>query len=162
MPDYNIYIHAYGGNSGGDGEKSPTRPWDNQVDSGDSSVFKSAQQLINQGQEIASSGFGSLINTGVSALVKAIPAIALIYTLGKVVDSVVNVTSQNIENYTGYYQFSVGLNNFKTITTNVINPIGMATKYIKTQIEYQKRNNQLEQQKLLVGDSTFRYYKIGI
>ena len=156
MADYNIYIHSYSENTGGSGSEpgfSLVKPWSNQPATGGVASFQTFQNVAHNAEQIATVGFAPYINTGVAALGKVVPAIAIIYAVAKIADKIVTTGLEHVETYTGHYEYSMGWNNFKTDIANTVNPIGVAIKNYKRQKEYDLKNLQIEQERKLVGNS---------
>lgn len=152
MPDYNIFIHT--NNEGGMSNK--TKPWANQENGGGengANAFTVGTNVINGASSFASSGFTPYAETGVSQLSKVAPAIALGVTVAKLADKVMTTGFNHLETYTGHYEYSLELNNFKTALHNVMNPIGTFMKVLHRQYQFKLQNQRLDQERTLVGNS---------
>lgn len=160
--DYNIYIR---GKSTTDQGTIDTVPFDNRpgiVDGSEESVAPFIQKGISEAEDVLGGGFSSAINTGVAMLTKAVPWLALLYTATKITDKVITTGATHMEDYTGNYNFSMGLNNLKTTINNVINPAGYGTKVLHFEMQANKERKRIEQEKQLIGNSMLGKVKIGI
>ena len=144
---YHIYLHSNEGNS----LASNTQPKSAEESMGGAFSVKSA---FKGAQQFASSGFSSTINTGVSALSKAVPAVAVAVIAAKVIDSVLETGFKHLQSYTGNYQYSMGYNNFKTVVGYIINPVSLLKKSMELHFEQQKFNDKQKEYRTLMGEST--------
>lgn len=143
---YHIYIHSNEGSS----LASNTQPKDSSETMG--GVF-TAKSAFKGAQQFASGGFSSAINTGVAALSKAVPVVAVAVVAAKVVDGVLTTGFKHLESYTGNYQYSMEYNNFKTNIGYAINPIKLLKKQLEINFESQKFNNKQKEYRSLMGES---------
>ena len=149
MPqDYNIYIHSDEGKGVDIGKN--TVPFANQ-ENVDDNAFNSIKSGIQKAESIATGGFGGVINTGVAALGRAIPQIALIVAAGAVANKVVTTGFQHLECYTGNFEYSLGLNNFKAAIGRTLNPIGTFFKAQHIQAQAHKQNAAIREGNRLFG-----------
>jgi len=143
MADYHIYLHSNTSSS----IKSHTEPKEETM----GGAFSTIQTGIAKVQQFSNSGFQSYISTGVAALSKAIPPIALAIAVAKITDKVVSTGFGHLESYTGHYEYSLAYNNFKSGVGALINPIGTAKRLANIYLEQDKFNRRQEQVKSLVG-----------
>lgn len=152
MADYNIYIHSFMG-GGGAAESSPTKPWANQSQGGETSMFQTLQEVADNAQQLATSGVSNYAAMGVAQLSKASPFIALVVGSIVVGNKILTTGFRNVETYLGNYEYSMRFNNFKTTISNFLNPIGTGYKFFARNYQYQLQNERTEQQRLLFGNS---------
>jgi len=146
MADYHIYLHSNEGSS----LQSNLQPKDSKESMGGAFSAKAAYNEVSQ---FMSSGFSSAINTGVAALSKALPVIAVAAIAVKVADSVVETGFHHLESYTGNYQYSMQYNNFKTIFGMVLNPYKAIKSQLHIQAEQKKFNDKQREYRTLMGES---------
>lgn len=160
MPDYHIYIH---GDGNGESIGGQTKPYQN---SGDGTAFSntkpSPMDVINKTQDVAQHGFGSLINTGVAALSKIAPPVAIAVAIIKATDKVLTTGFAHQEKWNGNYENSVGYNNFKTELGNFINPMKYGYTMVMREKEFELQNRGTVQQNRLVGSSILKDMKRGV
>lgn len=154
--DYNIYIHSNEG-IGSDISKT-TVPFTNQK-SVDDNAFNTVNAGIKKAEEIATNGFGGIVNTGVAMLGKTIPFVATAVMLGVVADKVMTTGFQHLECYTGNYAYSMGYNNFKAAIGRTLNPIGTFFKAQHIQAQAHKQNAAIREGNRLFG---LTQTKIGV
>lgn len=153
MADYNIYIHSNSG-SGGNGTSSQTTPFANRPAGEGDSIFEAATQGIHQTEQFATSGFNGLARTGVAMLSKAAPQVALAVAVIGITNKVLTLGSSYVETYTGFYEFATEYNNFKTVVSNILNPVGVFLKEAHRSYQFRLQNEKIEQTRTLVGNST--------
>lgn len=154
--DYNIYIHSNEG-TGSDISKT-TVPFTNQK-SVDDNAFNTVNAGIKKAEELATNGFGGIVNTGVAMLSKAVPFVATAVMLGVVADKVITTGFQHLETYTGNFEYSLGLNNFKAGIGRTLNPIGTFFKVKHIQAQAHKENEAIREGNRLFG---ITQNKIGV
>ena len=148
--DYHIYLHSDsngGSRSTGGGH---TKPFSVKKDESFGSMIQPAKQLMSN---VAN---GNVVNTGVSALAKIAPWVAVVVAAVKIADKVVTTGFAHQEEYTGNYTNNVVYNNFKTQLSNAMNPIGWARKLVHNEFQFHKRELAREQEKVLLGNSTLQ------
>lgn len=154
--DYNIYIHSNEGT--GSNLRKTTIPFANQ-ESVDDNAFQTVQKGIKEAEEIATNGFGGIINTGVAKLGKAFPIVAGVVMAGVVTDKVMTTGFGHLESYTGNFEYAMGYNNFKAAVGRALNPIGTYFKAKHIQAEANKQNDAIMKQNRLFG---LTQTKIGV
>lgn len=154
--NYNIYLHSNEG-MGSDLGKA-TVPFANQQNV-DDNAFNTVRKGIQQAENLATHGFGGVINTGVAALGRALPQIALVVAAGAVVDKVLTTGFQHLETYTGNFNYSLGMNNFKAALGRTLNPIGTFFKTMHIQAQANKQNAAIRENNRLFG---ITQTKIGV
>lgn len=154
--NYNIYLHSDEG-MGSDLGKS-TVPFANQEKVSDN-AFNTIKSGIQKAENIATGGFGGVINTGVAALGKVVPQIALVVAAGAVANKVITTGFQHLETYTGNFEYSLGLNNFKAGLGRTLNPIGTFFKVKHIQAQAYKENEAIREGNRLFG---ITQNKIGV
>lgn len=154
--NYNIYLHSDEG-MGSDLGKS-TVPFANQEKVSDN-AFNTIKSGIQKAENIATGGFGGVINTGVAALGKVVPQIALVVAAGAVANKVITTGFQHLETYTGNFEYSLGLNNFKAGLGRALNPIGTFFKVKHIQAQAYKENEAIREGNRLFG---ITQNKIGV
>lgn len=154
--DYNIYIHSNEGT--GSNLRKTTVPFANQ-ESVDDNAFQTVQKGIKEAEELATNGFGGVVNTGVAALGRAIPQIAMIVAAGAVANKVITTGFQHLETYTGNFEYSLGLNNFKAALGRTLNPVGTFFKVKHIQAQAHKENEAIREGNRLFG---ITQNKIGV
>ena len=152
--DYHIYIHSKSDGSSG----SKTQPFSAKSD-GDSSFKTSASQAYKAGQTIAS---GQTVSTGVAALSKAVPAIAIAIAAIKITDRILETGFSHVKDYTGIYKYSVGYSNFKTVMTSILNPLGYIKSVLHETAQRNKINKEIVQQNNLLGDTVMENFGLGV
>ena len=153
--DYHIYIHGENGNGGGNN----TQTFSARKEQGMSFPTGEVKQAFSTVKTMAS---GGALNTGVAALAKAVPWVAIAVAIVKGVDKVISTGFAHQEEYTGNYKNSMHYNNFKTIAGNVLNPIGYFRTTIQKEFQMKKQNKEIEQQNRLVGDAILKDFNMGI
>lgn len=146
MSDYHIYLHSNEGNS----LASNTQP--KNVEESMGGVF-SAKAAFMGAKQFMSSGFSGVINTGVSALTKALPIVALGVIAVRETDKILTTGFHHLESYMGNYQYSMEYNNFKTIVGSIINPVGYLKKSLHLHYEQKKFNDKQREYRTLMGES---------
>lgn len=144
MADYHIYLHSNEGNS----LQSNLQPKDRSM--GGAFSVKSAYNAVNK---FVSSGFSSVINTGVAALSKAIPIVAGVMIAGKIADNILETGFHHLESYTGNYQYSMEYNNFKTVVGMIINPMKAVRAQLHIVNEQKKFNDKQKEYRTLMGET---------
>lgn len=144
--DFHIYLHSNEGTS----LQSNVQPKDSKESMGGAFSVKAAYNKINQ---FASSGFSGIINTGVAALSKALPIVAVGVIAAKVVDNVLETGFHHLESYAGNYKYSMEYNNFKTVAGMIINPIKAAQTQMHLHFEQKKFNDKQREYRTLMGES---------
>lgn len=144
MMDYNIYIRSIGEQS----EGSPTSSWNPQRQSETQAWQPSATRTI--------SSLGNpdgLVSAGVSALVKALPwvavACAVVKTGLKVYDTALEFSTAE----TGDYRATMERRNFKAALSWVTSPFSNALNYMKAQQGIRIEDQKREEHRKLLGDS---------
>lgn len=150
--DYHIYLHGIGGESG-----NKTTPFSAKTN--ESPFATKVNSTIKKVQNIAS---GSLVNTGVSALTKAVPIVATALILGKVADKVITTGFAHQQEYTGVYKNNVNWNNFKNSIHNIFHPIQYGLSVLHQNAQINKQNREIEQQNRLIGNSILKDFNIGV
>lgn len=140
---YDIYLHSNQASS----ITSNTQPKEEPMNG----AFSPVNEVVKNVQQFVTSGFNSYINTGVSALKKAVPAIAGVILAGKIADKVLTVGFGHLETYTGHYEYSMGWNNFKTEIGMALNPVGTMLKQLHIGKQNEINNRRQEQIRSLVG-----------
>ena len=163
--DYNIYLHATEENV----VENKTKPSVNRTSTytdgtleQDNSILERFTKVKSDISSFASSGFESIAQQGIATLSKVFPIVAIAYAIFKLADSVTDTILTRIDDYTGYYEYSMNYNNFKAGIKNVIMPVSFAKRQIDLNRELTKQNIQIEQNRTLVGSATLRNIKIGI
>ena len=142
--DRHIYIHSDTSNS----LASNTQPKEESM----GGVFSAKSAFTNVNQ-FMNSGFSSAINTGVAALTKALPVVAIGVVAVRETDKILSTGFEHLENYAGNYQYSMGYNNFKTVVGSIINPIGFFKKTLHLHFETKKFNDKQRENRTLMGES---------
>ena len=166
MQDYNIYLHATSEYD----DSNKTRPIINQpvqntnIDetTRDTSALDTFTKVKSSISSFASSGYSGLVNQGIAFLGKVMPAVALVYAIGKTLDSIVDKTTNAIETYTGHFQYSMAFNNYSAGIRNIMNPVSYTINQMRHSWFIQNENLKIEQNRTLVGSATMRNIKIGI
>lgn len=158
MADYHIYLHSNESENG-----SKTTPFSARSSSESNGNFAPSKVAsgISSAKAYASGSQGAG-STGVAALAKAVPWLAVIYAVAKVIDYVVDTGFTHAEDYTGMYKYSVGYNNFKTHLSHVLNPIGFGFSVIHKNKQIEKQNKEITQQNKLIGNSILKDFNIGV
>lgn len=152
--DYYIWIKSKGGTSGFQSESENTKPFDIRAEEGGDSLAPFVSKGLNEAQSFSNGGFQSALNTGVSAITKAFPWIAVAMAVGKMALNQVSTEFSNINEFNGDYRFQTAFDNIKATAGNIINPIGLA-KYNYQFIEQKKKEDQAtEIRRTLTGATT--------
>lgn len=154
--NYNIYLHSDEGT--GSNISKTTVPFANQENVDDNS-FNSVKRGIQQAEQIATHGFGGIVNTGVSMLSKAFPIVATVVALGVVTDKVLTTGFSHLQTYTGNFEYSLGMNNFKAAIGRTLNPVGTFFKSMHIQAQAYKKNEEIRETNRLFG---ITQTKIGV
>ena len=164
--DYNIYLHS---TTPIDEASDKTKPIVNRVEdtnidgtTRDGSILDTFTKVKNNVSSFASSGFTGLLNQGISALGQVLPIVGVVYAVGKTIDNLVDTAVNSIAEYSGDYSFSIPFNNFKTGINNVMQPVSLAKNLLLTQLNIERQNRQIAQNRTLVGSATLRNTKIGV
>lgn len=144
MSDYHIYLHSNEENS----MASNTQPKEESM----GGVFK-PMTIINKANQFATSGFSSVVNSGVATLTKVLPAVAVGIFALKTADKVLATGFHHLESYAGNYKYSMEYNNFKTIVSMVMNPASILTKNLHLMFEQKKFNDKQREYRTLMGDN---------
>lgn len=154
MPDYNIYIHS-ATNLGG--QENPTKAWSRektqQTDAW-TNDYSGYQESYNDNNGITD----ELKNKGISALAKAVPAVAIAIAIYKTAVKVVSTIEPYITRESGDYRFQTGLNNYKAGSSMIFNPSSTVLNAMSYFQEVRIFNKGQEQQRLLLGDSFINSY----
>ena len=158
MPDYNIYIHsAITSNA-----TSPTKPWVSQT--GENAPWGSSDSLTSQITKSVSKTAGvlmnpdSIISTGTSALIKAIPWIAIAIIVAKAVDKLVSTSINYNSLESGDYRDSIAWANFKSNFSWIFKPFSTGWNEMQTQNKYRIENYRQTMKRELLGDSIINSY----
>lgn len=144
MSDYHIYLHSNEENS----MASNTQPKEETM----GGVFK-PMTVLNKANQFATSGFSSVVNSGVATLTKVLPAVAVGIFALKTADKVLTTGFHHLESYAGNYKYSMEYNNFKTVMGMVMNPVSIATKSLHLMFEQKKFNDKQREYRTLMGDN---------
>lgn len=140
--DYYIWIKSKGGN-GFQSESENTKPFDSREnENGEGgSLAPYVSKTLNAAQSFSNGGFQSALNTGVSAITKAFPWIAIAIAVSKMAMNEVSTQFSNINEFNGDYRFQTAFDNVKAAMGNIINPFGLA-KYNYNFIEQKKEEDK--------------------
>ena len=152
--DYHIYLHSDTTNSGG----NKTTPFSTKTENGGGFATKAKKAY----QTVKSVANGSVINTGVAALTKALPVVAGVIIAGKITDKILTTGFAHQQEYTGIYKNNVMWNNFKTNIHNILHPIQYALSVAHQNAQFNKQNKEIEQQNRLIGNSILKDFNIGV
>ena len=150
--DYHIYIHDTNSGSG-----NKTTPFSAKTN--ESSFATKINTGIKKVQGVLN---GSVVNTGVAALSKAIPIIATALIIGKITDKVLTTGFAHQEEYTGNYENNVNYNNFKAAISNAFHPIRTVLARVHMEKQVEKNNKEIAQQNRLIGNSIMKDFNIGV
>ena len=145
MPDYNIYIHIAESTS----QQSPTKPW-NAEDR--ESPTASWQDRFVQGINVAENP-DMLVSKGVSAVSKAVPAVAVAMLIVKFMDKVATTAIEGYTTETGDYRANYAYNNFKASVGVVFRPFGTVINEFKAQRQFAINDEKRRLTRELLGDS---------
>ena len=154
--DYHIYLHDAGSGSSGNGGGNKTTPFSAKQDTPFSTK---ALKTVSQAKNMVN---GGLVNTGVAALTKVIPAVAVAIAVAKVTDKILTTGFAHQREYTGYYKNDMNWNNFKAEFNAVMHPIRTVYNYFHQQAQFKKQNLHIEQQNRLIGNSILKDFNIGV
>lgn len=150
--DYHIYIHDTNNGSG-----NKTTPFSAKTN--ESSFATKINTGIKKVQGVLN---GSVVNTGVAALSKAIPIVAAALIVGKITDKVLTTGFAHQQEYTGVYKNNVNWNNFKNSIHNIFHPIQYGLSVLHQNAQINKQNKEIEQQNRLIGGSILKDFNIGV
>ena len=150
--DYHIYIHDTNSGSG-----NKTTPFSAKTN--ESSFATKINTGIKKIQGVLN---GSVVNTGVAALSKAIPIVATALIVGKITDKVLTTGFAHQQEYTGVYKNNVNWNNFKNSIHNIFHPIQYGLSVLHQNAQINKQNKEIEQQNRLIGNSILKDFNIGV
>lgn len=150
--DYHIYIHDT--NSGSGNKTTPFSAKTNEANFATkiNTGIKKIQGVLN----------GSVVNTGVAALTKAVPIVATALIVGKITDKVLTTGFAHQQEYTGIYKNNVNWNNFKNSIHNIFHPIQYGLSVLHQNAQINKQNKEIEQQNRLIGNSILKDFNIGV
>lgn len=151
--DYHIYLHSDTTNSGG----NKTTPFSAKTN--ESSFATKINTGIKKVQGVLN---GSVVNTGVAALTKAVPIVATALIVGKITDKVLTTGFAHQQEYTGVYKNNVNWNNFKNSIHNIFHPIQYGLSVLHQNAQINKQNKEIEQQNRLIGNSILKDFNIGV
>lgn len=159
MPDYNIYIHSDLSSSG----SSPTKPWSKSKSSSTNPWDSDDNYSSNILKEVSKANGvimnpDSLISTGIGALTKAVPWVALALVLVKSVDNVASFCINYNTLETGDYRDSIAFSNFKANMGWILKPFSTSWNELQAQNKYRVDNYKKDQQRSLLGDSVINTY----
>ena len=156
MPEHKIVIYA---NGFGQSKDRNFTPFSNVDDDGDPlAPFRQRSQAKRDWADSKR----EQEETGVAALAKISPYVAIAIAAVKVSSSVAGVVSSVLSDYAGDYRFSVAFNNWKSTISNVFNPIGLAVNYTKRVFDFKKNEQSLQQQRTLIGRTAINNGKLGV
>lgn len=89
---------------------------------------------------------------------KAVPEVAVAYLAVKAIDQLVETALPIYAGYTGDYQPSFNYANVKAVIGAVMNPIGLVGDVVTRQMEINKQNLKITQQRMLTGNSIINTY----
>ena len=150
--DYHIYIHDTNSGSG-----NKTTPFSAKTN--ESSFATKINTGIKKFQGVLN---GSVVNTGVAALTKAVPIVATALIVGKITDKVLTTGFAHQQEYTGVYKNNVNWNNFKNSIHNIFHPIQYGLSVLHQNAQINKQNKEIEQQNRLIGNSILKDFNIGV
>lgn len=163
MADYNIYIHAFSG------ESSPTSPFQLRGGSSDEGGVEGSAAsggdafgLIRRASSFIQnpdSAIGKVANTASGALMSGVGKIGIaIFAVGallKITKSVADKYIAYSTSATGDYAFQIKYNNFFQVMHNALHPVSNEIQRQYTQLEIIKRNQKVEQERLLFGGTIY-------
>ena len=162
--DYYIYIKGggFGGSGGGASQFDNTKPFANREsyygDDETSNFVPNTMNAINKTQSFLAEGFKGAMDTGVAALAKAVPWIAIVIAAAKITDKITTAVGDGFSTYNGNYEFSMQYNNVKASLSNFINPIGYAINQRRLHEQWNLQNKEIQQRQNLTGAIT----RVGI
>ena len=152
--DYHIYIHDLNGASGnGGGNKTTPFSAKSENESGFETSKDSTFGVSNDEKNT---------ETGVAALSKVAPWVAVIVAAVKITEKVLATGFAHQEEYTGNFRNNVNFNNLKAGMTNVIHPLRSFLQIKHQEAQFRKANISIEQQNKLVGNSILKDMNIGV
>ena len=98
------------------------------------------------------------MGTLVGGVSKAVPIVAGVLMAAKIADSIVESAIPFYEGYTGDYRVGFNYANAKAVIGAITNPIGALTNVAQRQMEIYRQNLQVEQQRMLTGNSIINTY----
>lgn len=144
--DHHIYIHSE--------EKSTlasnTQPKEDTL----GGAFKPTQKAEDKELQ-------ELLNGGASSLTKINAGVGVAIGAAVTIDKVLTTGFGHLADFTGQYQYAMGINNFNTTIKHIVNPIGYVKQVIHREAEWNKINQSRELQSQLLG-ATIYDKKVGI
>lgn len=157
MADYNIYIHAFSG------ESSPTTPFQLR-ESGESAGGSespgggSAFTAITRMSAFISnpdSMIGNVASTATGTIGKASIGFAFLIALAAIVKKSADYYIPIVASASGDYGFQIAYNNFNQTIHNILTPFSTEFQRRRNVIEINKKNAKNEQERILTGGTIY-------
>lgn len=149
--DYHIYIHGDSSRS----QNENVKPFSQRKDS----AFATSQ---NDNTDSTDEIENAAINTGASSLAKVASWTAVLVAAAKVTDKVLTVGFAHLREYTGHYEYEMGLNNFHTAINHAFHPINYAKQILHRNSQYRLENQRIAEDSKLIGETIYNSQKIGV
>lgn len=154
MPEHKIVIYANGFNNGENSNFAPFSSEENDA----LAPFKQHTEARKKAREERKQAE----ETGAAALSTVSPYVAGAIAAVKVSSKVIGVVSSFLEDYAGDYRLAIWSNNWKTILSNVYNPLGMIANDTKRILNFKKHEQALQQERTLIGKTAINNGKLGV
>ena len=146
--DYRIVVQLEGGGSGAS-QDNPTVPQNSE--SSTEPEKEKATSTISVQSVISTAR--NPVGTALGAVVKAVPWVAAVMAVIGVASYITTTAVDLGTAYSGDYSSQMALSNLKTGIGHLMNPIGAAVSYARQQIETDKANKQIAEQRALMGNA---------
>ena len=101
-------------------------------------------------------------NSGISTTKKVFPYVALAASTVLIADKILTTGFNHLAEYTGRYEYSIGMNNFNTAVNHALHPVKYAFTIARRNAQWRKQNREIEESSKLIGDSIFSNKKVGV
>lgn len=149
---YTIYLKSVGGENGGSNKQTSPKTTQNKMTSPD----ENEKTSFMAGFKNFATNTKRYATTAQSAIKKFLP-IAITVAAVKIIDQATTFLLPFYTTATGDYAFQNNYNNFKQTVNNIFNPIQTFINYQKTKQQIAVFNQNVSEQRLLLGDSTINY-----
>lgn len=146
--DYRIVVQLEGGGSGAS-QDNPTVPQNSE--SSTEPEKEKATSTISVQSVIATAR--NPVGTALGAVVKAVPWVAAVMAVIGVASYITTTAVDLGSAYSGDYSAQMQLNNFHTALGHVMNPIGYGVSLARQQIETDRINKGIAEQRALMGNA---------
>lgn len=149
MIDHEIVVRVDSANGGFSTPSSPTTP----TPSVETSVAPDKETKTSTiSAQLAISAVKNPIGTAFGQLTKAIPWVVAAVAVASAANSIATTALDMISNSTGDYSGQLSYSNFKLGFSHAMNPVSYGMALWKQQLEVDKQNKSIAQQRILMGN----------